>query len=159
MSFGGGIAPVVLRDSPRKSGAGMAVRGGVTIDLDDAVHSSRAAAGDVIHGHLAKAVEGAAAGSEVEGRLMRVEMRHGARPLVTISLRWDTVLVNGARVPLDLTPKRTIADLAKDTGKRLGRIEIEPPPVGDGRYGVYRFSAAQAVMESGYRTEWITARR
>jgi hypothetical protein len=123
----------------------------VTIDLESTVHSGRAAAGDVIYGRLAKAVAGTPAGATVEGRLMRVELRHGARPQVTISLRWETIDGNGARAPLALVPRTA-------TLPRGGRVEIVLPAVSDARYGVYHFPGAQAVMEAGFRTEWTTAR-
>jgi hypothetical protein len=133
----------------------------VSIDLISTIHSNRAAAGDVIHGRLAKPIGTVVpAGAALEGRLMRVEQRHGSRPEVVITLRWETIDLEGRKSPIFLRPDRRMADLR--IGDRIGLarrgIEIELPPPSDLLHGLYRFPGREAVVESGFRTEWTTVR-
>lgn len=163
VSFAGGIAELTkAEDGPRVAPASFEAGLQVTVDLESTIHSTRAAAGDLIHGRLAKPIGNVVpAGAALEGRLMRVEMRHGNRPEVVISLRWETIELGGMKAPLALLPARKLADLKVVTERvvlaRRG-VEIELPPESDRLHGVYRFPGQQTVMESGFRTEWKTLR-
>jgi hypothetical protein len=162
VSFGGGIADLATPAGPRRVAAASFPPGlPVTVELASTIHSNRAAAGDVIHGRLSKSIGSVVpAGTALEGRLMRVELRHGSRPQVVMALRWETIEVDGIRAPIALLPKRSIADLK--IGDRVGLnrrgVEIELPPASDSLHGVYRFPGREVVVEAGYRTEWTTVR-
>lgn len=164
--FGGGIADL----ERGKAGGGPAAVDfpaglAVSVELAGVIHSNRAAAGDVVQGRLGKPVvdpQGAVlagAGAGLEGRLMRVETRHGSRPEVVIALRWETIEMNGAMRPITLLPNRRLGDLkiAERVGIRRRGVEIELPAASDTRHGVYHFPGHDVVVESGFRTEWTTA--
>lgn len=147
--------------APVRWPAGLAVSADVTSTID----YGRAAAGDRIEGRLAKPVTNpasgailAAAGTRLEGRLMRVETRH-ARPYeVTVSLRWETIERNGAKASVVLRPAHRIpANVSPGDGLRSRGTEIELPPPGESRYGVYRFAGEHPAPQTGLRTEWVTA--
>jgi hypothetical protein len=163
VTFGGGIAELTKADDgPRVAPASFEGGLAVTIDLESTIHSNRAAAGDVIHGRLAKPIGTVVqAGAALEGRLMRVELRHGSRPEVVIALRWETIELGGRKSPIALLPARKLADLKVITERitmaRRG-VEIELPPESDRLHGVYHFPGRRAVVESGFRTEWKTLR-
>jgi hypothetical protein len=163
VSFGGGIADVEKSASgPRVAAASFPPGLPVIVETTGTIHSNRAAAGDVIHGRLAQSIGNAvAAGTTLEGRLMRVELRHGSRPEVVITLRWETIEIGGTKAPIFLRPDRRISNL-KALNERVGLarrgIEIELPPPGDLLHGVYHFPGQQVVVESGFRTEWTTVR-
>jgi hypothetical protein len=136
----------------------------VIIELTDSIHGDRAAAGDLIGGRLLQPIRDQAgavlapAGAALEGRLMRLETRHGRSPETVVSLRWETLEIGGTKVALSLLPKRKTADLKTPaTGVRQRGIEIELPAPSDVRHGVYHFPGEHPVVESGYRTEWTTA--
>lgn len=162
VKFGDGIADPSNAPEPRRvSSASFPPGLPVSVDLTSTVHSSRAAAGDVIHGRLAKPIGTAVpAGAALQGRLMRVEVRHGSRPEVVIALRWETIELEGIRAPIALRPDRRLKDLK--IGDRVGLnrrgVEIELPSPSDLLHGVYHFPGSQAVVEAGYRTEWTTVR-
>ena len=93
----------------------------------------------------------------VRGRLMRVEMRTAPRAELTVALRWEEVEVNGAPVPLHLTPNRTVPDPRAAPGAlRRRAIEIELPLAGESRYAVLHFYGPQPSAPVGLRTEWTT---
>ena len=136
-----------------------------TVELTTTIHGDQAAAGDRIEGRLAKPIRDARqqktlvpAGALVEGRLMRVETRH-ARPELIVALRWETLEINGVKAPFSAKPNRRVEDLK--TGGRGGLrqrgMEIELPLPSESRYGVYHFPGEKAVVNSGFRSEWVTA--
>ena len=134
----------------------------MTIEITAPIDSESAAAGDRIRGRLAGQLrDGGSAllpeGAIVEGRLMRVEMAH-PKPETTIALRWETVEAGGAQVPITLRPDHRVGTLKKiaTTAARMKGIEIELPPPGETRYGVYHFPGERAVVPAGFQTEWIT---
>jgi hypothetical protein len=136
----------------------------VSVDLASAIDDN-AAAGDRIEGRVAKAVRDAkgavliAEGAAVEGRLMRVEIRHTRKPEAVLSLRWETVAIAGERKAIALLPNRHVERL-KDAGFDLLRrrgVEIELPPASDVQYGVYHFAGDHVAIYPGFRTEWTTA--
>jgi hypothetical protein len=161
MFEGGGAEPVNPAGPRRVAAASFPPGLPVTVDLVSTVHSDRAAAGDVIHGRLAKPIGNfVPAGAALEGRLMRVEARHGARPEVVIALRWETIEVDGMKSPVFLRPDRRLKDLRIGDRAGLNRrgVEIELPPPSDLLHGFYHFPGRQVVVEAGYRTEWTTVR-
>ncbi len=137
----------------------------VAIELSGAIRSDRSAAGDRIEGRLAKAIRDrqgtvlAPEGALLEGRLMRVEVRHGKGAETVVSLRWETLELHGEKLRIALLPSRKITDLkiGERVGLRQRGVEIELPAASDTRHGVYRFPGEHAVIEGGYRTEWSTA--
>jgi hypothetical protein len=163
VSFAGGIADLSTPEEGRRVAPASFEAGlPVTVDLENAIHSNRAAAGDVIQGRLAAPIgKVVPAGAALTGRLMRVEIRHGSRPEVVIALRWETIELQGMPAPIALLPSRKLADLKTVTERvvlaRRG-VEIELPPESDRLHGVYRFPGRQVVVERGFRTEWKTLR-
>jgi hypothetical protein len=151
----------------------------VIVDITTAIDSDRAAAGDRIEGRLAEAVQDAHGttlvpeGAVLEGRLMRVETHHATAlegrlmgshnatsQGITIALRWETLAINGAKVPLSLRPSRRLGDsdaAAAATGLHSRGMEIDLPKPNESRYGVYHFSGERRVVQSGFRTKWSTA--
>jgi len=138
----------------------------VTVELVAAIHCDSAAAGDLIDGRLAKPIRDerqrktwVPEGAKVQGRLMRAEIRHSHPAEFRIALRWETLVVDGVKVPFSVLPnRRPIAlDKAGVGGLRRRGMEIELPLPGEGQYGVYRFSGEGTVIESGFRAEWLTA--
>jgi hypothetical protein len=156
-SGGQGGIPLAALDLP----AGLPV----TVELLTAVRFGQAAAGDAIEGRLVKPIRDerqktlVAEGAAVRGRLMRVETAFGRRTERTVALRWETVQVGGVMAPLSLLPNRRPADLKTGVGNvlRTRGMEIELPLPSENRYGVFHFSAERAVLESGFRSEWVTA--
>ncbi len=144
----------------------------VAIELTDAIDSETAAAGDVIHGRVIQPVRDrngatlAPAGAAVNGRLMRVEVRHPS-PRVSIVLRWETVEVDGRAVDLNLAPRRAakpgsdfqLGGLASLATLRRRGFEFELPPPGEERYAIFHFPGAKHIVEKGLRTEWVTVGR
>ena len=139
----------------------------VTVDLITAIDSDQSAAGDVMEGRLTKPIRDARQktlvpeGARVQGRLMRVETRHSVQPEYTIALRWESVEIDGVKMPISLRPDRqpgiSVSGLpgALVAMRRRG-MAIELPRPGEGAYGVYHSRVGR--VESGFRTEWLTAR-
>jgi hypothetical protein len=138
----------------------------VSIELIGAIQCDRAAAGDRIQARLAKPIRDSsgavlvAQGAALEGRLMRVETRHGHSPDTVVAIRWESLDVDGTKIVPSLLPKRKIADLK--IGERVGLLTrgdvIELPYPSDIRYGVYHFPGEHPVIESGFLMEWTTVR-
>jgi hypothetical protein len=139
----------------------------VTVEFTSpAVRGDQAAAGDRIEGRLVNAIRDPVlqtvrvpAGAVVAGRLMRVETRWRHPVEITFALRWETVEVDGTPKPLRLTPKRLPPPVRNPLGvlQRRG-IPIELPLPGEERYAVYRVGGEHGVLESGFRSEWLTAK-
>ncbi len=140
----------------------------VTIELTTAIRGGEAAAGDRIEGRLAKPIlddkkrilvpEGAA----LKGRLMRVERRYTPRPELSVTLRWENIRITGsAAVPFAVLPSRQLSPQRPGAGAGLQRrgaqIEIQFPT--DSEYGVFHVFGESDALESGFRSEWVTARR
>jgi len=89
---------------------------------------------------------------------MRAETRH-ARSELIIALRWETLEMNGVKVPFSATPNRRLEDLKAGGlgGLRQRGLQIELPLPSESRYGVYHFPGEKAVVNSGFRSEWVTA--
>ena len=138
----------------------------VTVELITVVRIGQAAAGDQIEGRLAKPIRDerqrtlVAEGSAVQGRLMRVETVYSPRLGHTVALRWETVRIGGAMAPLSLLPIRRPANPGPGGSSVLRRrgMEIELPLPSESRYGVFHLPAKRAVLESGFPSEWVTAR-
>jgi hypothetical protein len=141
----------------------------VAIEVSDPIDSATAAAGDVIHGRIARTVRDSKGttlvplGVPVTGRLMRVEVRHPSAQ-ITIALRWEMMELAGHAVPLHLTPNR---EVKRGPGIQLGGIaslanlrrrgtQFELPLPGEEHYGVYHFPGTHYIIESGLQTEWLT---
>ena len=143
----------------------------VSVELLQPIDTETAAAGDVITGRLAKPIfDGqkrplAAAGSLVEGRLMRVQ-RYFTKPArATVVIKLETLEVNGARLPFPVLPS-PVKPKVEWTQKSVGyRIEYrgvslgELPVPGESKYGVFLFSGNAIIVPKGYLTQWLTAER
>jgi hypothetical protein len=130
------------------------------------VRGDQAAAGDRIEGRLVNAIRDPVqqtvrvpAGALVAGRLMRVETRWRHPVEITIALRWETVEVDGTPTPIRLMPKRVSSPPRTPLGvlQRRGMV-IELPLPGEERYSIYHVNGEHGVLESGFRSEWLTAR-
>jgi hypothetical protein len=138
--------------APENSSAPRPLRGGLPliVDLAAPIVFEGAAAGDRIEGRLARPLRDAErqvtiapAGARVEGHLMRVEFRHAGAGQYEIALRWETLELDGAKVPLALRATRRATEIAL-------------PLKGEEHYGVYRFPGQQRKIQDGFRTEWET---
>jgi hypothetical protein len=137
----------------------------VTVELITAVRFGQAAAGDAIEGRLVKPIRDGqkvlvAEGATIHGRLMRVETAYGRGGEHTVALRWETVQVGGTMTPIYLLPDRHSADRSAGVGNVLRRrgMEIELPLPSESRYGVVHLSGQRTMLESGFWSEWVTAR-
>jgi hypothetical protein len=138
----------------------------VMVELTSPPVQSDQAAGDRIDGRLVNAIRDPVtqtirvpAGAPMVGRLMRVETQWGPPAQVTFALRWETVEVDGIPTPIKLNPNRRVQP-QRTTGGGLQRrgVEIELPLAGEERYFIYHMKGEQGVLETGSRSEWITAR-
>lgn len=136
----------------------------VTVTVAAAIDSAQAAAGDRIEGRLARPILDShhntlvPEGALMEGRLMRVELLYAKPPETVIALRWETLAVNGVKSPVSLKPDHRMGIL-KSAGLAALRAKgwvIELPRIDEEQYGVYRFPGKWAVVQNGYRTEWLT---
>ena len=88
------------------------------------------------------------AGAAMVGRLMRVETKWWSPwspAQVTFALRWETVEVDRTPMPIRLNPNR--------------RVQPRRANQGEERYYVYQIKGEQGVLDTGSRSEWITASR
>jgi hypothetical protein len=158
ISFGG--IPLGATAGGAKSLPSLSLASGqvLTIELATPVQIDQAAAGDRIYGRLLTPLREVPAGATVEGRLMRVEWQHAGREERTIVLRWEMIEIDGAKIPLALKPNRQEQEVKVPRAGTLRRrsIEVELPRPGEERYANYRFPVAQTILESGFRTEWLT---
>jgi hypothetical protein len=130
------------------------------------IRSGQAAAGDRIEGRLVNAIRDPVqqtvrvpAGAAMAGRLMRVETQWGPSVEIAIALRWETVEVDGIPTPIRLTPKRGVPPVRAIRGALQRRgVEIALPLPGEERYGVYHVNGEHGVLDSGLRSEWLTAK-
>jgi len=136
----------------------------ISIEILAEIHAAEAAAGDMFEARLKKPILDqrqkllVAAGARIDGRLMRVELRH-ANPEYTVAMRLETIEIDGVKHPLSVTPNRRTRDLRTTTkgGLRDRGIEIELPLPSETHYGVYHFSGVNAVIPRGFETQWTTA--
>ncbi len=134
----------------------------VTVETAAFIDANRAAAGDQIEGRLTKPIRDARQktlvpeGAVVHGRLMRVEIRHSTPLEFTVALRWESIEVEGVRVPFSLRPDRRPGVGTTLQGLRTRGMRIELPRPGEDQYGVYHSRADH--WESGLRTEWLTGK-
>ena len=139
----------------------------VSVELTTTVRIGQAAAGDRIQGRLTRPIRDAqqkilaGEGALVQGRLMRVETSYTPPLEHIIALRWEAVEIDGAMTPIRLVPKRRPVEPMTVSGpnslKRRG-MEIELPLRGEGRYAVVHITEDHPVLESGYQSEWLTAK-
>ena len=141
----------------------------VSVELDAAIDTETAAAGDVVGGRLAKPIFDAhkhplvAAGSLVQGRLMRVQRYFTKPPRATVVIKLETLEVNGSRVPFPVLPvpmkppvewtRTTVGNQIHSRGVSIG----EMPAPGESRYSVLLFTGNAVVVPKGYLTQWLTA--
>jgi hypothetical protein len=119
----------------------------LTVELTSTIQADQAAAGDRIEGRLAAPIREASGrmvneGAAVEGRLTLVDTRYGRPDRVTIGLLWESVELNGVRVPL--APDRNAGTWGT------------PQPF-ESASAVYRFSGEHVVVKGGLRSQWFTA--
>lgn len=136
----------------------------VTIDMTSTL-ADGAAAGDRVEGKLAQPVRDAQqkvlapAGTLAEGRLMRVETLQGNPGETTIVLRWEMLELNGVKVPISLTPNRTMGNqnigLMGELRRRPAQFVLPRP--GEEGYAVFKFTGEHLVVQSPLRTLWVTA--
>lgn len=161
-----GAAPPAAT-SPAPAASTLALPPGlpVNVELTSPITVDDAAAGDAISGRLAAPIEDAAKralvpkGAVLTGRLMRVEVQYGHPRQALIVLRWETIEIDGAAVPISLLPN--LQSEAR-SGISIGGIKvratrIELPPPGEGRYAGLRFSGDHVVVKSGQMTRWTSA--
>lgn len=138
----------------------------ITVELaSPSLHSDQAAAGDQIDGRLVNPIRDplhqmilVPAGAPILGRLMRVETDWGPPAQVTFAFRWETVEVDGTAIPISLTPyHRVQVQPASRGGLQRRGIEIQLPLPGEERYYIHQMRGEQAVLQTGSRSEWITA--
>jgi hypothetical protein len=139
----------------------------VLVELTSApVRGDQAAAGDRIEGRLVNAIRDPVqqtvrvpVGAAMVGRLMRVETRWGPPAESTFALRWETVEVDGTPTPIELRPSHRVQPTRATRGGLQQRgIEIELPLPGEERYQIYHVSGEHGALDSGFRTEWVTAK-
>src|SRR5262249_12128207 len=124
----------------------------VSIEMTSALNPE-SAAGDRIQGRLAKAVIDPAKhtvllpeGAALEGRLMRVEVHHPKPTEFTLTLRWETIELDGAKRTIVLLPNRKVNIKEATRGLLRPRgVEIELPLPGEERYQVYHFPGNRVV--------------
>jgi hypothetical protein len=155
-------SPLSANPSPLDLPSGLPV----TVELTSpSVRGDRAEAGDRIEGRLVNAIRDAVqgttlvpAGAALVGRLMRVETRWGPPAEITFALRWETVEVDGTPKRIGLRPKRVQLTRATPDALQRRGVEIELPLPGEEWYGIHRADGEQGLLESGLRSEWITAK-
>lgn len=166
VSFGEGTGEAEGRGrtgapSPLELPAGLPI----TVELTSTIQVDIAAAGDRIEGRLAAPICDAAQqkilvpeGAVLEGRLMRVETRYGHPNDIGIALRWETVEMNGVRVPFSITPNRQtrVQTKAKPGELRQRPMVFELPRPGEGQYATLHFSGEHVVVKSGQLSPWFT---
>ncbi|HUI54058.1 MAG TPA: hypothetical protein VLY04_03750 [Bryobacteraceae bacterium] len=135
------------------------------IELASPFILGKAAAGDRIEGRLAEPLHDAPAqkvlapaGAHVAGRLTRVELRHPGAGEYTVALRWESLEIDGEKVPLSLKPIRQLAGSGTVVRGPLVRrgTEIELPRPGEERDAIYHFPGQSTRVESSLRVEWVT---
>ncbi len=162
VSFGGTPEPAAVSTS-----ASRPVRpfpGGLPLVIDMISHlNEESAAGDIVEGLVAQPLTDsqgrvlAPFGAQVQGRLMRVEARHGTPGTTTIVLRWETIETADGKLPLALKPDRR-----SDRGLREGHVlqrkqqEFVLPRVGEEKYASFQFSGEHVVVRDPLRTAWLT---
>jgi hypothetical protein len=139
----------------------------VTVELMTPVRIGEASAGDPIEGRLAKSIRDeqqnvlVAEGAMLQGRLMRVETVYSPHVEHTVALRWERIRIDGEFLSLSLLPNHRSSNQepisASGTLRRRG-IEIELPLPRELRYAVFHPSGERLVLESGLRSEWLTAK-
>ena len=126
----------------------VAIPPGVTLNiaLRSRVDSDAAFAGDAIEGELVDAAGPIPKGAVVHGRIVRLSWNQQPSVYLAVGLRFDTVEVNGARVPLSLEPL---------TRSRLDRI-LETPEERDQGIGMFLFQQDRVVLDHDFVTRWKT---
>ena len=162
VSFGGhpDVATKVETATPAlKLPAGLPV----SIDMTS-VLSDESAAGDRIEGRVAQPIRDAlqrvfvAAGARAEGRLMRVETLHGKPGDVTIALQWETLEVDGVKIPVQLTPDRQKGNQRFPSSEPRQRraVEFVLPRPGEENYAQFKFTGEHLVVRDPLSTMWFT---
>lgn len=135
-----GDDPPATPAGPASSPAGAGPRAGAKLELRLAtkLDSDVNSAGDSIQAMLVRPVEGTdgrriPAGTVVRGHLGQVEKTFSPRKAVTIAIRFETIVVGGSALPLNLEP--------------TGRID------GRGR-GVFEFSGEKVRLDDRFTSRW-----
>jgi hypothetical protein len=141
----------------------------VSVELTADMALDQAAAGDRIEGRLALPIRDpkqrktlAPAGALMAGRLMLVETNYSIPRDITVSLRWETIDINGVKTTISLDPVRKSGGAPPVKvprglgGLRTKGIEVNLPRHDEARYAVFHFHGDQPVMKSGSRTDWVT---
>jgi hypothetical protein len=161
-----GERPAAGATGVRPAAKGLELPAGLpmSIELATAVDSD-SASGDRIQGRLLNDVVDPVGhsvllheGATLDGRLMRVEVHHLKPVEFTISLRWETIEVDGVKTPLWLAPNRRMATPEATKGLLRPRgVPITLPLAGEERYQSYSFPGSHVSLFAGFRTEWLTA--
>jgi hypothetical protein len=77
---------------------------------------------------------------------------------ITFALRWETVEVDETPTPIELPSHRVQPTRATRGGLQQRGIEIELPLPGEERYRIYHVSGEHGALDSGVRSEWVTAK-
>jgi len=123
------------------------------MELLTPIDSDTAAAGDSFAAKLAGPLRDAnrkllaAAGSLVEGRLLRVQRFQAPRASVVVSITPETLEINGSKVPLIAVPDHERATWKKD-------MKILLPNDGEGQAAVFQFPGEHVTIKKGFRSNW-----
>jgi hypothetical protein len=128
-----------------------------TFELTTPISADTAAAGDPFAGRLVSALRDksgktvAPTHALMEGRLVRVEIRHRSPPGAVFVLQLTTVEAGGIKVPL-----AAIRQDGPVTGKR-GGTPVQLPLSWEANSGIFGLSGDHAILKSGSRSSWRTA--
>ena len=130
-----------------------------TFELDTAIDSDTAAAGDRFTGKLTAPLRDGKTllsprGALVEGRLSMVKMTYGSNGQVLLGLMPETIEVQGKKVPVNALPDSRAVRLLRSQAKNK-RLEIYLPPPGE-HAAVFTFPGKRAVMPRRFVSEWRT---
>jgi len=126
-------------------------------ELSTPILLDRAAAGDAFSGRLVGALRDsrgtalAPAHAVVEGRLLRVQVLHGAREGAVLVLKLRTVEVRGVKIPLE-----AVRDWTQMRPEKGGSLPILLPQPGEENSGVFPLPGGRAGLKAGFRSQWIT---
>lgn len=160
--FEGEGGPAATSPGGRKSPGPDAMPAGLTFTLRliGTIDGSTAAAGDRFSARLGSSIRDgrrtlAPAGSNVEGRLLRVQQYHGRNAELVVVLRPESVEVRGVRIPL--TARQ---DIVVKGNKKQPRIEILLPFAWETNAALIRVVGGLGVrIPDRWETHWRTVAR
>lgn len=108
------------------------------VKLTSKIDSDLSSAGDILEATLVRAVPGTAgrmipAGTVVRGHLAQVEKIYVPKPAVALAMRFDTIVLDGAPIPLNLAP--------------VGKQDLR------GR-AVFNFPLQRVILDSKFISQW-----